>query len=385
VLANPHFADTAAAAGVELVPIGAPEDYATLTRDPDTFDGRRGFRRVMAYVTDGLRPLYDALATRADDDTVVLAHPLAFAAAVARDRLGVPVLTAHLSPGSLRSAYAPPRLPGVFSPAWMPRPYKQAVWWATDRLLLDRVVGPPVNALRRELGLAPVKRLFQQTWDAPSLGLFPDWFAPAQPDWPAQMTLAGFPLYDGDEPAPLDELEQFLDEGDAPVVCTPGSGNGQAKLFLRAAVDACRRLDLRAILLTRFAEQVPPLPASMRHFSFAPLGRLLPRARALVHHGGIGTCAAALRAGLPQLIIPFSHDQPDNAARIERLGVGLALAPRRLDGRVVAGRLRELAAPQLRAEARAVARRFEGVDAMAVACDAIERACAPARHAGARR
>jgi rhamnosyltransferase subunit B len=109
------------------------------------------------------------------------------------------------------------------------------------------------------------------------------------------------------------------------------------------------------VALTPFAEQVPALPAHARRFDWAPLSRLLPRACALVHHGGIGTAAAALAAGIPQVVFAFSHDQPDNAARLCRLGVAVQLhrfgaddlhrALRQLlDSPDTAARLRQLAA-----------------------------------------
>ena len=111
---------------------------------------------------------------------------------------------------------------------------------------------------------------------------------------------------------------------------TPGSAMRHAQEFFAESVAACQRLGRRGLLLTRFAEQVPTdLPETIRHLEYVPFSRVLPRAAALVHHGGIGTTAQALAAGIPQLVMPLAHDQPDNAARLERLGVGRTIAPRR--------------------------------------------------------
>src|SRR5262249_31774015 len=77
-----------------------------------------------------------------------------------------------------------------------------------------------------------------------------------------------------------------------------------------------QRLGRRAVVLTPHREQVPaPLPAGALWLPYVPLAALLPRAAALVHHGGIGTTAEALRAGVPQVIVPLAYDQFDNAAR----------------------------------------------------------------------
>src|SRR5205823_14931335 len=90
-----------------------------------------------------------------------------------------------------------------------------------------------------------------------------------------------------------------------------------------AAVAACERLGVRGLLLTKYPHQLPPrLPPTVRYCPFAPFRRLLPLCGAVVHHGGIGTTAAALSAGIPQLILPLAWDQPDNAERVRRLGVG---------------------------------------------------------------
>ncbi len=107
------------------------------------------------------------------------------------------------------------------------------------------------------------------------------------------------------------------------LVFTPGSANLFGRSFFDAAVGACQQLGRRGILLTRFAEQLPPsLPSGVVHFDFVPLSLLLPRCAAFVNHGGIGSVSQAMAAGIPQLMMPLAHDQIDNAARIARLGVG---------------------------------------------------------------
>ena len=124
--------------------------------------------------------------------------------------------------------------------------------------------------------------------------MFPDWFAEVQPDWPPQVKLTGFPLYDerGTTEVPAG-VSKFLDSGEPPVVFVAGSGNQQAERFFRAAVDGCARSGCRGLLLTRYPAQVPTtLPTTVRHFDYVPLSQVLPRAAVFVHHGGIGLGAA---------------------------------------------------------------------------------------------
>jgi rhamnosyltransferase subunit B len=106
-----------------------------------------------------------------------------------------------------------------------------------------------------------------------------------------------------------------------PRSCAPRSlGLGS---FARGS-QTCRILKRRGVLLTPASDFVPrDLPETVRHFEYAPFSSVLPKAAAIVHHGGIGTTALAFAAGVPQLVVPFVDDQFDNAVRVQRLGSGL--------------------------------------------------------------
>jgi rhamnosyltransferase subunit B len=193
-------------------------------------------------------------------------------------------------------------------------------------------MGASLEQARTAVGLPAqrIKGIMRQYWHSPDgvVCLFPEWFARKASDWPAQAVLARFPLYDEAADRPPDEaLEAFLAAGAAPIVVTPGSANAHAERFLRHGLEACRRVGRRALVLTRYPEQVRALPPQEACFQYAPFGRVLPRAAAVLHHGGIGTASQCLAAGVPQLIMPLSHDQPDNAARVKRMGAGDYLYP----------------------------------------------------------
>jgi UDP:flavonoid glycosyltransferase YjiC (YdhE family) len=208
------------------------------------------------------------------------------------------------------------------------------------------------------------------------LCLFPEWFSPPQPDWPARVELVGFPLWDGGNKEPLArDVAEFLDSGEPPIVFTPGSANRDAATFLSVAAAACERIGRRGILLTKFAEQLPKsLPPSVRHFSFVPFSQLLPRASAFVHHAGIGSCAQGLAAGVPQLLRPMAFDQPDNADRLLRLGVAQVLPPRRFTVSAVSQALSQLTRdPTIAAQCELLAGRCRNANALDRACDALER------------
>lgn len=255
--------------------------------------------------------------------TVVVSNPGVIAARLLHDKHQVPFVTVILQPWVLPSLTKPPVLPVVGLPSWTPR-WMWKIYFRFLNAFGDALLGKELNALRRELGLEKVRKVFDW-WLSPQLilGLFSDQFGLRQVDWPKQLQTVGFPNFDGsDVPLPTD-IETFLLNGSSPVVITFGTGVRQAGALYRSAIDACIRANQRAILLTQFPDQLPAeLPGSVIASKFAPFSKLFPRCAAVIHHGGIGTAAKALSAKVPQLIVPICFDQLDNAMRIKELRAG---------------------------------------------------------------
>jgi UDP:flavonoid glycosyltransferase YjiC (YdhE family) len=378
-LANGYFEPLVRRAGLEYAAIGQAETFQQALRNPDLWHPLRGGKAVFTHgVLPSMRPTYEAIAQHVvPGRTILIAHGIALGARAARDKLNVPLITTQLQPAIFRTVHDFPTLPYFPMRRWMPKPLKRAIWWYADVAVIEPVLRPPINAFLKELDLPPVKGILKSWWHSPDLvlALFPEWFAPPQPDWPSQVRLTGFPLFDerGLEPLPA-ELEAFLDGGEPPIMFTPGSAMTFGHEFFNASAEACRLLGRRGLLLTRHTEQVPKaLPPGVRHFAYAPFSQTLPRCCASVHHGGIGTTAQALAAGKPQLIMPMAHDQFDNAARIERLGVGRSIRRKRYQAKNVAESLdRLLGDESVAAACGTIILRFHGVDALASACEEIE-------------
>ncbi len=347
VLATEVFRAPVERAGLRFVATATEEEYLEVAADPDLWHPRRGVQVVLRRVGEELQRLYDLIAeTYEPGRTVLVGHGLAFATRVFEEVHHAPAVTLHLAPSLFRSDFAQPaHAPGgdlSRLPVWV----KRAIWWAVDRTMVDPYIGPALNRWRAGLGLPPVSRVFKSWMHSPRcvVGLFPEWFAPPQPDWPRQLRLTGFPLFDERGQHEIGAaLERFLADGEPPLAFTPGSAHMGAAGFFDAAIEASRRLGRRAILLTRHRDQVPAaLPAHVRHEAYVPFSLLLPRCAALVHHGGIGTCAQGLAAGLPQLTMPMGFDQPDNTTRLQRLGVAGWVMPKHFTGPRVADALRRL-------------------------------------------
>ena len=322
----------AAGAGVPFRGIGDEAHYRATLAHPDVWHPKKGFKVLWS----GLRDYADALpdyvrALPADEPIAMLAHPLALpGAALARTlRPDLRIVAAWLAPANLRTLQDPLTIGPLRIPRWFPASWRARIWAMVDARLVDPVVVPDINATHVRYGLAPIRHFIahlQGVADA-NVTLFPRWFAATPTDWPRPLAEGAFALYDPHPQAELPpELERFLRDGAAPVVLTPGSGNQQAHRWLARAVEAVQRLDRRAVVLTPHRDQAPdPLPPGMLWQPYVPLRSLLPRAAALVHHGGIGTTAEALRAGVPQVIVALAYDQFDNAARVAALAAGTGL------------------------------------------------------------
>jgi rhamnosyltransferase subunit B len=328
------FEGAVRAAGLEVIPLGTPEDFDRLIGDPRIWKLYQGTKMVFEFAGEStetfLQPIEQRHST-ADAFDLLLAPCTAFGARLARESMGIPLINVHLQPAVMISAHETPILfPGMEHlqklPLWLRR------WLIRLPNPADRFAGPAVARACAKRGVPPPKSLWWDWAHSPdgTLCVFPEWFAAPQPDWSAGVKQWDFPLEDLSTEQPLSEvLQSFLASGDKPIVFTPGSANIHARRFFEVALAAVTHLQKRAVFVTRKLDQLPPfLPASILPVEYAPFSTLLPHSAAFVHHGGIGTLSQGFAAGIPQLIMAMAHDQPDNAWRLTRLGAGLGLTPR---------------------------------------------------------
>ncbi|MFM0499993.1 glycosyltransferase [Paraburkholderia caffeinilytica] len=335
---HPPFAEAVSRQGFAFVPIGTAAEYEAAMANPALWHPRTSFRTLWAVIAPTLRPHFDTLTALTDSDTVLVGTLWAFSARLMQELYRVPFVSVQVSPSTLLSAHAPPTHPRLTIPRGLPLAVKKALLRLIERYALDKVCGPALNALRAELGLAPARRIFGEWLHSTDgvLCLFPDWFAQAQPDWPAPRCLSGFPLFNDTGVHATDpQLDAFLAAGERPVVFTAGSTLIDQARYADAVSAALMESGMRGILLTPDAPQAEAPAAQADAWTdaqgvllkrrYVPLQKLLPRCRALVHHGGIGTAALAYAAGIPQVVTPFAHDQFDNAQRVVASGCGIRL------------------------------------------------------------
>jgi rhamnosyltransferase subunit B len=379
ILTNPYFQDLIEAQGLEFLPVGRIEDVDSAIADPDLWHARRGFEVVARRVIlPAIVEIYRLVESRADSDTVIAASSISLGARIAQEKLGIRAASVHLQPTVIRSYVEQGMFGNVriskSQPMWLKRAFFRLIDWAA----IDRVIQRPLNEFRTSLGLAPIGRVLDRWLHSPQcvIAFFPAWFAPPQSDWPPNTHQVGFPLWDGAgtvDAAP--GLREYLEDGVPPLLFTPGSAASTMQRYFRESVEAVRRLGVRAMLVTNFTAQLPrDLPSGMKAFGYLPFSDVLPHAALMVYHGGIGTLAQTVKAGIPHLVVPSAHDQFDNGWRIGQLGLGRCVPQTRYSAARAA---REIDAilhdTRMHERCRQWRTRIDSSGALARACDLIER------------
>jgi rhamnosyltransferase subunit B len=378
IAANEVFADEIRLQGVGFVAMGSPNEMAGTVADPRLWHKTKAFECIAErMIVPNISRLYEIIHTHKTRKTVVVASGVCLGARVAQEKLRVPLVTVHLQPALLRSMVDSGHQGRIPMGPGMPRWFKKAIFSLVDMTWVDKFVGKPFNGFRLKQGLRPVNNVFAGYLHSPQLviGFFPEWFAAIQPDWPANTFLTGFILHDS--VADMDDLvraKQFIADGPAPVLFTAGTAAATMQSFFHESVEACRIGDFRGLLISAHPAQLPhDLPPAVKAFCALPFSRIMPACSAIVHAGGIGTCAQSIRAGVPQLIIPHAHDQPDNAARIQKLGLGARLYPEQYRAAKAAKMLHQIRQSPAIAEAcREYSGKIDSVEALEKACRLIE-------------
>ncbi len=338
VATSEFYRELVGRSGLEFAPV-RPDRYSG-QKDPDYFDrvvhnheppGQIFREMFMPGLIDSVA---DLLPVVAGADGIVT-HSLAAGGRLAAEAHGIPWLSAVMQPMAYLSAHEPP----VIGPPWLAAAWRKAGPGATHRWhqalrAITRQWTRDWHLLRRELGLPNISE--HPLWEGQhsrlrSLGLLSRVLGAPQSDWPVAARVTGFPFYRGPGRRLDSTVQRFIDEGDAPLLFTLGTtAVHDPGAFYEESAAASEALGLRAILLGASRSETAPRIWS-RDILEAPYAEhhlLFPHALAIVHQGGIGTLSEALLAGKPMLIMPYGHDQADNAWRASRLGVARIIGRR---------------------------------------------------------
>ena len=370
------------AAGLLCRPVGPhgdPSDIEVVQRIMHPLRGAEYLVRdlLMPRIDEAYRDLF---AVTADVDAIV-SHPLTFAAPLVAEKRGLPWAGAVLAPLSFFSRTDPPQVLAHPLVALLHRRWPGAIGRTIPLgKLITRSWGEPVQALRRELGLPRGGHPIYEGQFSPhlNLALFSRVLAEPQPDWPARTVVTGAIRYDAVHGGLPSGLAAFLDAGPPPMVFTLGSAAVSLKRaphFFDVSAAAATALGRRAVLLVGSSAENRPAVDSHNVFvtEWAPHSELFHRSAAVVHQGGAGTLHTALAAGRPMIVVPFAHDQPDNAARVERLGLARTIYPQQYTAARVRAALAGLLADEdAKAAARAVGQKVSSERGGDNAVDAIQ-------------
>jgi UDP:flavonoid glycosyltransferase YjiC (YdhE family) len=350
------------------------------------YDVKKGTEHGLRdFLFPSLRQTYDDLldaATKPARADLLLLGELNYAGPLVAEITGIPWASYVLAPLSFFSAADPPVLPPYPRLARADKAVP-GMGRAIRRLarFTTRKWPEPIYALRRELGLP---RGVNPLFDAKHspflvLALFSRVLGVEQRDWPRNTLITGFCFYDADGGnAKLPEhLSEFLSNGGPPVVFTLGSAAVLAAgRFYEHSARAAVKAGVRAVLLIGTDPRNRPqqeLPENICVAEYAPYSALFRHASMVVHQGGVGTTAQCLQAGKPMLIMPYSHDQPDNARRMRRLKVARIVRRDDYKPMRVARKIREmLEEPKFAERAESVAKRLAAEHGVQTACDALE-------------
>lgn len=367
--------------GFEFFPLRPDVDPENRELARQFMDAKTGTEKIVkGLMMANLRPMYEDLLLATKGAEVLISGEIVYAAPSLAEKTGIKWITTSLAPISLFSAHDP----AVFPVAqWLNHlrflgtGFHKTLLYAMRGTIKDWYL--PYKKFRRELGLDPRHDpIFDDKYSKLlHLAMFSKTLAKPQPDWHRPTLQTGFCFYDGQQDLGVmpEKLSEFLDAGEPPIVFTLGSAAVMdARDFFEVSIETAKLLKRRAVLLYGIYNAPPKgLTEDVVGFDYAPYSQLFPRAACVVHQGGVGTTAQVLRAGVPHLIMPYSHDQPDNAARCKRLGIAKIISREKFAAKSAAKKIRKLLVDlEYKANAFEAAKLVRSENGTQTACDAIE-------------
>ena len=327
-----------------------------------------------------LKEMYADLAAACESADLLVTGELIYVADSVAEKTGIKWVSTSLAPLSMFSSNDPnvyPQAPWLELLRPLPTAFHRSLF-AVMRSTISHWYAP-YRSFRRDLGLSEghdpmftgkFSRLLH-------LAMFSKALALPQPDWWHPTVQTGFCFYDGQSdigqmPA---ELDAFLSAGDPPVIFTLGSAAVMdPRDFFDESVKAAKLLRRRAVILYGRENQPPSgLDSDIVGFDYAPFSQVFPRSACVVHQGGVGTTGQVLGAGVPALVMPYSHDQPDNAARCRRNGVARTIGRHRYNASIAADEIKVLVEdPRYAQRARELSAVVASEHGSVAAADAIE-------------
>lgn len=337
-----HYREVVERVGIEFTPlkpsfddVGPEETWVHKVNHP-----RNGIEFISKIlILPFLRDNYESISKASEDCDLIISHLLTVVTPIVAEKKGIPYLTCILQPATFMSSYDPPALaPLPFLPKlkFLGPSFFDFLYGVVS--LASKHWFKEVFAFKKELGLkSEAKNPFVRNFsEHGNLALYDELFSPKPLDWPNKTYQVGFPLFDEDLDSHLSEKTQaFLDAGEAPIIFTLGTAVVLMDTpFFEIAYKALKKTNVRAVFLV--GKKPRPLSQEIldderTHITeYEPFSKLFSKGKAIAHQCGVGTTAQALLSGKPQILVPFAHDQPDNARIVAERGIGTILNHKKL-------------------------------------------------------
>ena len=354
-LSNDYFQPVISKYGIPFVSIGSKECYLTLHKNKLLWKPDADFFELAFadYMKPAIEASYQYVKNRYllnNNLAVICLSAVTNGAFMAAQVLNIPAVLVSLSPAYIFSrSYISAPLSWII-PNASPKFIKNLVFyfsrWRLSKDISKKDYFIELNKLRVECGLEPLNATSFNSAAANAtvhLGLFPEWYGDRPPDWPDALHLVGFPLFDEVNNNARIKVNDFINNNGRPVLFTAGTGVFETEDLFKEGQKICDKLNLPG-LFTGGGEQAAQFITSSKccHVDYVDFEHTLPQCLAIVHHGGIGTLAQAVRAGIPQLIRPLSFDQPENACRVQKMGLGDYVFPKLFKAKYVAPVLKQM-------------------------------------------
>ncbi len=377
-LSNDYFAPIIQAAGCEFVSVGTVEQYHQ-GNSVTAWERDNQSDNFQYYHAPAFEPAFRFVqACATEKDCVLLVLGEQNGASVAAEKFNIPFVTFMLSPNVIFSAISPPAPFRWIVPKYLPSFIVRLLLHRYRKVRAKRFFKEPhladYVAVRKRLDCLPTFK--KNSSAALQIGFFPEWFGMPAKDWPKSIHLVGFPLQNRPSMQSRFEFDQLVEKSGAPIIFTTGTGVKDVCSLFAEGRKICESLQLPGVFVGG-NDGAEFLQGSdwCKHFSYLDFEYAFSKAQAVIHHGGIGTTAQAIKAGIPQIIRPLKYDQPDNADRIYRLGLGTYVLPEKFTAEAVIPILRNMLQKAKQSKAlRKFSAEVKNSSAIENACDLIEEA-----------
>ena len=375
-LSNDYFAPIIQAAGCEFVSVGTVEQYHQ-GNSVTAWERDNQSDNFQYYHAPAFEPAFRFVqACSAEKNCVVLVLGEQNGAAIAAEKYYLPFIKLILSPNAIFSAYSPPAPMSWVLPKKLPKFILRFLLRRNQKVRHNRFMTADYTVdylkVRKRLDCWP--KYQKKSKAIMHIAFFPEWFGMPAKDWPTNLALVGFPLQNRASGNARNECDQVIESLGNPLVFTTGTGVKDAQTLFREGRKICEQLQLPGLFVggAQGAELLQGSELCV-HIQYVDFEYLLPKSLAIIHHGGIGTTAQAIKAGIPQLIRPLKFDQPDNADRVYRLGLGTYVLPEKFSAEVVTSMVRNMLQRTKQSKAlKKFSADVRNSDAIITACDLIE-------------